>query len=106
MQPIVMLLLDIYISFWVTSFTFFSQCLEEAHKNYIEMKTKLQETGSISSDRSVNAISNDLIPDIARYSTQPISNGHLYALQYIEGYTNLCDNNELFYQYYFFFLLF
>ena len=76
---------------------FFSQYLEEAHKNYIEMKTKLQETGTISSDRSFNAISNDLIPDIARYSTQPISNGHLYGLQYIKGYVILCDNNELFY---------
>ncbi|KAJ7391795.1 Small nuclear RNA activating complex, polypeptide 1, 43kDa [Desmophyllum pertusum] len=39
--------------------------LEEAHGNYKEMKSKLQETATVSSDRSLNAISDDLVSDVA-----------------------------------------
>jgi len=39
--------------------------LDEAHKNYKEMKLKLQQKGTISSDRSFSAISDGLITDIA-----------------------------------------
>lgn len=47
-------------------FVFSFQYLEEAHKNYLEMKAKLQETEVISSTRSFSAISDNLITDIAR----------------------------------------
>ncbi|XP_078376195.1 snRNA-activating protein complex subunit 1-like [Oculina patagonica] len=39
--------------------------LEEAHSNYKEMKNKLLEAGTISSDRSLNAVSDDLMSDVA-----------------------------------------
>lgn len=43
--------------------------MEEAHSNYKEMKNKLLEAGTISSDRSLNAVSDDLMSDVAWYDT-------------------------------------
>lgn len=39
--------------------------LEEAHSNYKDMKNKLLEAGTLSSDRSFNAISDDLVSDVS-----------------------------------------
>jgi len=39
--------------------------LEDAHNNYKEMKNKLLEARSLSSDRSFNAISDDLVSDVS-----------------------------------------
>lgn len=41
------------------------QYLEEAHNNYKDMKNKLLEAGTLSSDRSFNAISDDLVSDVS-----------------------------------------
>ena len=41
------------------------QYLEEAHSNYKDMKNKLLEAGTLSSDRSFNAISDDLVSDVS-----------------------------------------
>lgn len=43
-----------------------SQYLQEAHNNYKELKNKLQETRLISGDRSFNAISEEMVTDVAR----------------------------------------
>ena len=42
------------------------QYLEEAHSNYKEIKSKLLEAGTVSSDRTFNAISDNLVSDVAR----------------------------------------
>ena len=43
-----------------------SQYLQEAHNNYKELKNKLQDKRLISGDRSFNAISEEMVTDVAR----------------------------------------
>ena len=47
--------------------SFFSQSLDDAHKNYTQMKAKLLAAETIPNDRSYRAISDSLVTDISRY---------------------------------------
>lgn len=47
-------------------FSLFSQSLDDAHKNYTQMKAKLLGAGTISNGRSFRAISDSLVTDISR----------------------------------------
>lgn len=70
--------------------SFLSQSLDDAHKNYTQMKAKLLAAETIPNDRSYRAISDSLVTDISRYVQCEV---HFFSHKMRN--VSLCFNNQL-----------